>query len=356
MKYGHIILVLFLVALPTIVMAEAPVPPPICPHPVPSVAPRLSHIDQLKANAGSPSTADSELLNKKLAELDRLQKEVDELRKSTNTPAQILVKVQVLEINQTKLEKLDIDCACFEYGKTETAKVADSGAPCRDVKTVAAFLNSPRAVKQCNVELETCADKTAFAGLADTMIKNNVAKVLAEPTIVVLSGRPASFNVGGEVPVPAAGNEEVQFINYGTQIDLTAESLGNNKVRLHVRPRISELDTAHAATVDGNQIPGITVRQCNFCSETEFGKSIIVSGLVEQRTESCRTDAGVESRVQEINLAVIVTPEAVDPISPEAEVPHLSKRGDLIVEPASAKTYDAPAKPKSPESRTPERQ
>src|SRR4029078_4443318 len=78
----------------------------------------------------------------------------------------------------------------------------------------------------------------------DALKQNNVAKLLAEPTVVVVSGRPGSFNVGGEFPIPAKDGSKaaVEFRKFGTQLDLVALALGDNLVRLEVRTRVSEID------------------------------------------------------------------------------------------------------------------
>ena len=61
--------------------------------------------------------------------------------------------------------------------------------------------------------------------------------------------------------------------NYGTQVDLTAVSLGDNRVRIDVRPRVSELDSSHASVVNGQQVPSVSVREFDTSVEMEFGKT-----------------------------------------------------------------------------------
>jgi hypothetical protein len=238
--------------------------PTIAPHiEAPHVASRLPTTDHEAARL---------LLQEKLAERDRLQREIAALREVTKTPAQISVTVKVLEINLTKLRQSGMDLTTLTN---------------RNI------------------------DNTAL-GTFDALEQRNLGKVLASPTVVTTNGQRASLNVGGEFPIPQPGQEGgVKIQQYGTQLDVTAVALGDNKVRFSVRPRVSELDTSRGVEVEGRQIPAVTVRECDFSSEVEFGRSAVLSGLVQERPESVMTASGVRTEVQEIALVVVVTPEIV---------------------------------------------
>jgi pilus assembly protein CpaC len=58
-------------------------------------------------------------------------------------------------------------------------------------------------------------------------------KVLAEPRLVSLEGRRATFLVGGEVPVPAGG-EKVQFAETGLRMDMIVTEAKGGKLYLDV--------------------------------------------------------------------------------------------------------------------------
>ena len=88
-------------------------------------------------------------------------------------------------------------------------------------------------------------------------------KILAEPNLVTVSGRPASYQVGGEVPYPQPtgfGNISIEFKPFGTKIDFVPIVLGNGSVRLEVRPQVRELDESLGILVHGTTVPGFTSR------------------------------------------------------------------------------------------------
>jgi pilus assembly protein CpaC len=169
----------------------------------------------------------------------------------------------------------------------------------------------------------------AFLGVLDALRRDNLIKIMAEPTLVTESGRAASFNSGGEIPVPvpqSLGTTTIEWKKYGTQIDFVPIVLGNGKIRLEVRPRVSELDSSHSIVVLGTTVEGIKVREADTAVELTAGQTLAIAGLVQSRIESQNSGLpwisevpylGVPFRkvnetVNEIELLIMVTPEIVD--------------------------------------------
>jgi pilus assembly protein CpaC len=113
-------------------------------------------------------------------------------------------------------------------------------------------------------------NNNAFFGYIDWLQENRIAKILAEPNIVAVSGRPAQFNVGGEIPIvvpQSLGTASIEFKPFGTQIDFLPIVLGNGNIRLEVRPRISEIDDSRSVVIQNFTIPSLTVRQVDTAVE-----------------------------------------------------------------------------------------
>ncbi|MGD9632677.1 MAG: hypothetical protein AB7G28_17095 [Pirellulales bacterium] len=253
---------------------------------VPTVAPQFAQykakIPQLvsRPKVTAPNKTRS-LLKRKIAEREELDREITALRAATKTPAQIVVRVQLFEVNLTKARREGIDLDRMYGGKVEV--LADGTE-------------------------KSSADQTDFV---TTLQQKNLGKVLAEPTLVVADGRPASLCVGGEFPITSPDASRAEFRKYGTQLDLLAIMLGGNRVRIEMRPRLSELDPERSVKIGENEVPGLTVRECDLAREMELGTTTIVSGLKQERTESTVTDAGVRDEVIEVALLIAVRPEMV---------------------------------------------
>jgi pilus assembly protein CpaC len=92
----------------------------------------------------------------------------------------------------------------------------------------------------------------------DALRRDDLAKLLAEPTLTTLSGRSASFNVGGEqaVPVPQQnGAVTIEYKEFGTRVDFVPIVLGNGSIRLEVRASVSEIDPTLGLAGHGSSWP-----------------------------------------------------------------------------------------------------
>jgi pilus assembly protein CpaC len=245
-------------------------------------------------------TVERELLNQKIAERDRLQREIDALRQTTRTAQQILVRLQAIEVSRTKLRKLGVDVATTSGNQAIASSLQQ-----------AFTIDATADKKEAKTQVFESTD-TVFSFIR-VLRENNIAKVLAEPSLVTVSGRPASFLVGGEFPIPALAGSEClfDFMKFGTQVDLLAISQGNNKVRLELRVRLSDLDYEHAMTIEGKQVPAMHVRAIDTAIELSAGQTGLITGLIEQRPATMQDKEGASPGEEEVELLFVVTPELV---------------------------------------------
>ncbi len=211
---------------------------------------------------------------------------------------QVLLHVRVMEVSRTKLREHGIDLRCG-------------------------------IVKQ---------DKR-FLGFLSALQKNQLVKVLAEPTLVTISGRSASFRAGGEFPVVvpgALGTNSIEYKTYGTEVDFVPNVLANGRIRLEVRPRVSELDLVHTTKMNKNTMPSLKVRQVDTGVEMQSGQTLALAGLIQNRVEAENRALPILGKIpyigapfrhvaeknNEIELLIMVTPEIVEPLMPH-QVPPL---------------------------------
>ena len=243
---------------------------------------------------------------------------------------QVLLKVKVMEVSRTKLRSVGFDFAQFSGDNFVTSSV--SGI-LNSLATNAGSTISGGST----INFGVFNGDNAFFGFLDALQQNNLAKILADPTIVAVSGRPAHFNVGGELPylVPAGlGQVSIQFKPYGTQVDFVPIVLGNGNIRLEVRPRVSEIDDTRGVDLGSNRVPAFNVREVDTAVEMKAGQTLALAGLVQTRVESQvrgipylsdlpylgAAFRKVEEKANEIELLILVTPEFVDGMDPQ-EVP-----------------------------------
>jgi Flp pilus assembly secretin CpaC len=242
-------------------------------------------------------TDQQQLLQQKVVELDQLQADITKLREATGTPVQIRVDFQMLEVNLTKLRERGIDTDWFAKGYLNESEIQEV------VDGTKLFSGDDLKSKQDN-------HGQAFI---NRLQQENFAKTLADPSLVVVSGQPASFHVGGEFPIPTGANAGVGFRKVGTELIVTALALGDNQVRLEYVTRVSSIEQNHVVDIDGKQIPALQVRQLDSGCQLSFGQTVIMAGLVQKSVEAQEGPNGeaVEKSV-DVGLMLVITPELLE--------------------------------------------
>jgi pilus assembly protein CpaC len=187
-----------------------------------------------------------------------------------------------------------------------------------------------------------------------------MARTLAKPTLVAISGERASFLAGGEFPIPVAqsgstganGNGAaitVEFKTFGVSLAFTPTVLSDKTIHLIVEPEVSELDSNASLTLNGITVPGLRTRRVNTTLELRDGESFAIAGLLQQDSKANISQLPIlgsipilgalfrSTRYQkgDTELLIVVTPRLVAPIRPEQVV----LPTDRVREPSDAETF-----------------
>jgi len=176
--------------------------------------------------------------------------------------------------------------------------------------------------------------KANLEGFLIAMQDNSLMHILAEPTLITLNGREASFLAGGEFPIPVAqegGAISVEYREYGVRLRFVPTVLAGQLIRLQVSPEVSEPDYSNAVTVNGTSVPGRSVRNANTTIELGSGQTFAIAGLLSQTTRAAASRVpglgnlpilgalfrSVQYVKSETELLIIVTPELIEPLNPD---------------------------------------
>ena len=172
----------------------------------------------------------------------------------------------------------------------------------------------------------------------------SLLQILAEPNLLTINNKAASFLAGGEFPFPTLqgggaglGAVTIQFREFGVRINFTPTVTPRGTIRLQVTPEVSALDFANGLTFQGFTIPGLSTRRVTTEVELESGQSFAIGGLLDNRTTTAWNKIPglgdipffgklFQSRNLQKNnseLLVIVTPEIVRPIPADQALPQL---------------------------------
>ncbi len=248
---------------------------------------------------------------------------------------QVLLHVKIMEVSRTKLRQFG--CDFTKVTGSNVLTTAPVGLLANTIDTAPAESGKPWAPVVANggggsFSFGVVDGTSAFFGVLDALRQDNLAKILAEPTLTTVSGRPASFHAGGSfyiVPQGLAASQPIQVF-YGTHLDFVPIVLGNARIHLDVRPSVSQIDPS--LTVEG--YPGLLERWAETGAELQAGQTLAIAGLVQSRVEAQNGGLpwiselpylgaafrSVNERINEVELLMLVTPELVDAMD-ASEVP-----------------------------------
>jgi pilus assembly protein CpaC len=193
---------------------------------------------------------------------------------------------------------------------------------------------------------------STWTGFVDALKQDGLIKILAEPTLITLSGQSADFLAGGEFPVPipqGLGTVAIEYKPFGVGLSFTPNVLSNDKINIKVTPEVSELDFSTARLVEGFLVPGLSTRRASTVIELGDGQSFAIAGLLKETIRDnvqkypLLGDIPIlgalfrsrEFQKNETELVIIVTPHLVKPV----DMAKQTLPTDFYVEPNDAELF-----------------
>jgi len=244
---------------------------------------------------------------------------------------QVMLRVKIMEVQRAKVRSLGINF--LEMGSDHFITSTPGGM------TPVETLNfAPPEIQVGNLGATTATFGIAgsdilFQGFIEALKEEKLLKILAEPNLVTVNGRKASFISGGEFPIPipqSLATVTIEFKEFGVQLEFVPNVLSPSRLRMDVIPEVSEQDLTKAVTFNGTTIPGLTKRKVNTQVEMNFGQTLIIGGLLFNRVSSSTAKTPflgelpwigaafrrVKHDEAETELLIMVTPELAAPLEP----------------------------------------
>ena len=185
-----------------------------------------------------------------------------------------------------------------------------------------------------------------------------LAKTLAQPTLIALSGEKASFLAGGEFPVPVQqtnnggngnGGITIEFKPFGVSLAFTPTVLGDKSISMMVEPEVSAIDANASIRIGDLIIPGLRTRRASTTLELRDGESFAIAGLLQRDFETTVEQVPLLGSIPiigslfrssgfkkgETELLIVVTPRLVAPIRPD----QVRLPTDRVLDPREGDTF-----------------
>lgn len=202
---------------------------------------------------------------------------------TVNEPVQVQLKVRIAQMSRTVTRSLGINWSSVGTDGIQIGKFLVTGGTASAASVISGATPGSIGV--------TFPGGT-FEGVIDALAADNLAHVLAEPTLTTLSGTEANFNVGGQFPVPVSGGNNsttVSFKNFGVSLTFIPTVFSDGRIALQVAPSISEKDTANSAVVGTGSnetitVPSVTLTSASSTIILGSGQGMAIAGLLTDIT------------------------------------------------------------------------
>ncbi|MEI9966063.1 MAG: type II and III secretion system protein family protein [Caulobacteraceae bacterium] len=265
---------------------------------------------------------------------------------------QVMVEVRIIEVNRNALKDVGVNLNAHN-----TSSISFSSGQSGLLSN-----QSPQGTLNLSGHIGSMSIDATIQALE----QKGLARTLAKPNLLAMSGEEASFLAGGEFPYPVpAGPQEVsiEFKPFGVKLNVTPEVEPNGMIKLKVSPEVSQLDPSNHLTIGGFDMPSLIERKASTTVELRDGQNLAIAGLFQQDYVNAVSQIPWASDVpvlgalfrsaswkrQETELVIIVTPTLTVPADSLAALPNPAASPDEPDEIAlilAGHTFDQPiAKP-----------
>lgn len=286
-------------------------------------------------------------------------------------PQQVLLEVKVAEISKALLDKFGIDFARAyvpadgSFMRYLSGVLGGTGGLLGQVSGTVDALTAGGVIGSSsngqstsgytgqagnagfgqNPQIPLAVGKNVSQTTLNMQKNDGLVKILAEPTVMAISGQTGSFLAGGKVLIPVSQAEgggsrtiTLEEKEFGVSVKFTPTVLGTGRINLRVRPEVSELNAA-GVTITGGGIsavlPSFTSRKAETTVQLMDGQSFAIGGLIKNNT-TANVKAfpflgeipvvgalfrSTEFQTDRSELVFVITPRLVKPLPPDFKLP-----------------------------------
>jgi len=207
---------------------------------------------------------------------------------------EVLLQVKFAEVDRTALTQMGVNFvstgAANTFGTVTTGQYGGFGNQTLNAGGQTSAGNTTSSSTISNVlNLFLFRQDINFGAVIEALQTKNLLQILAEPNLVAVNGKKASFLAGGQFPFPIVQPGQgftavtISFKEFGVRLQFTPVIMPNGNIHLKVAPEVSTLDFADALTISGFTIPALSTRKAETEFELQDGQSFVIAGLMDNR-------------------------------------------------------------------------
>ena len=207
---------------------------------------------------------------------------------------EVLLQVKFAEVDRSALTQLGVNIfstgAANTIGTTTTGQFGGFGPQSINPSSQTGTGGTTTSTTVSNLlNLFVFRPDINLGAVVEALQTKNLLQILAEPNLIAVNGKKASFLAGGQFPFPIVqpGNGftavTISFKEFGVRLEFTPVIEPNGNIHLQVAPEVSTLDFADALTISGFTVPALSTRKAETEFELQDGQSFVIAGLMDNR-------------------------------------------------------------------------
>jgi pilus assembly protein CpaC len=241
---------------------------------------------------------------------------------SIRAPQQVMLEVKIAEVSKSLLDKLEVASALRYTGGNWAVTLLSN------------FLTGTAGAGV------SVAHSNGSGINLQAQNQDGLIRILAEPTVMAISGQEGSFLAGGKIFIPVAQDNNkitLEEKEYGVGLRFTPTVLSGGRINLKVSPEVSDL-SRDGIGISANGITGtallplITTRRASTTVQLFDGQSFAIGGLIKNNQTTTITGLpllgelpvlgalfrSTDFQQDRTELLFVITPHLVKPLPPNA--------------------------------------
>jgi len=215
---------------------------------------------------------------------------------------EVLLQVKFMEVDRTAVTELGVNLfmpglgntvalsQTGQFGHVSLSNTATTTVTNGNSTTTTTSPTAPTVNISDFLNLFLARTDINIGAVIRALQQKNLLQILAEPNLIAVNGKEASFLAGGEFPFPVSqpsgqglSTVTIQFREFGVHLKFTPVIQPNGYIHLRVVPEVSALDFANSVTVSGTTVPALSTRKAETEFELQDGQSFVIAGLMDNR-------------------------------------------------------------------------
>jgi general secretion pathway protein D len=212
------------------------------------------------------------------------------LRKVDVKQPQVIIEAKVMDISEASLKSLGLNWNILQSGSINTLDRTKDRLPLPDSTT-----NTPNQQGvgfnrdgQLSLDFTIVKKPIDFSITLNALAEDRRNRLLANPRVATLDGRPATIFIGDEVnyvkliqQTPQGANVQTDSVQAGIILRVLPRVHEDNSITLHIQPEVSVI-TGFLEVPGGGRLPQLARRNTDTTIRVNNGETVVIGGLIRE--------------------------------------------------------------------------